>query len=121
MKTILIDDLRSFADDRECLVARAVDVGIRMLNEARSYGDDVELWLDHDLGPGLTIWPIVELLEREHFGNVKKIYVHTSNPPEATRMSVALKKSGYDVVRFGDYGVNRNHWVWVPLREAAGE
>jgi hypothetical protein len=65
-----------------------------------------ELWLDHDLGPDDTIWPVIELLERAAFDghrfNIGLVTVHTANPADATRMARTLQHWGHQVqVRSG--------------------
>jgi hypothetical protein len=48
---VLIDDLRSFVDERPALVARSSVAGIELLQRHRRQRL-AELWLDHDHGAG---------------------------------------------------------------------
>ena len=103
---ILIDDLRSFADNRDCVVARSSEEGVKVLGENMLQPID-ELWLDHDLGGDDEIWPVITLLETVTF-NIGAIYVHTSNPSGAERMMVALSRQGYNVTRWS----HSNIWAY---------
>jgi hypothetical protein len=99
-RVVLIDDLRSFVDGRAAEVARSSTAGIDLLNRHRDERLD-ELWLDHDLGGGDTIWPVVEVLERAAFDgrpfDVGVIVVHSANPAGAAKMAQALRHWGYRV------------------------
>jgi hypothetical protein len=98
MLTVLVDDLRSFLDDRPARIARTSRAGVDLLAELRAHRID-ELWLDHDLGGDDTIWPVVELLERAAFDeapfDIGVVYVHSANPPGAAKILQALRRWGY--------------------------
>lgn len=52
-----------------------------------------ELWLDHDLGPGDDIVPVIDFLTCiEPKIEFEKIYLHTMNPPGALMMYRALRR-----------------------------
>ncbi|MDR7274450.1 cyclic-phosphate processing receiver domain-containing protein [Catenuloplanes atrovinosus] len=112
MLTLLIDDLRSFTDDRAALIARTSAEGIALLERHRGARID-ELWLDHDLGGTDTSWPVVEVLERAAFEgapfDVGVVYVHSANPPGVARLVGTLRRWGYDV-----RAVPGSPAVWYP-------
>ncbi|MDG4817492.1 hypothetical protein O7628_18540 [Micromonospora sp. WMMD956] len=97
---VLVDDLRSFVDGRCAEVARTSAAGVELLDRYRDRHLD-ELWLDHDLGGGDTIWPVVEVLERAAFDNrpfdVGVIDVHSANPAGAAKVAQVLRHWGYRV------------------------
>jgi NAD+-processing family protein with receiver domain len=80
--TVLVDDLRSFRDGRDAVVARSSAAALAVI---RDLGDRFvdELWLDHDLGGDNTIRPVSAHLEEiAYFGKpmrVGVIYVHSAN------------------------------------------
>jgi hypothetical protein len=73
---------------------------VTLLEQYRNQRLD-ELWLDHDLGPDDTIWPVIELLERAAFDghrfDIGLVTVHTANPADATRMARTLQHWGHQV------------------------
>ena len=87
---LVIDDLRTFAFP--AVYARTADEGLARLQE-RSWR---EVWLDHDLGQGVDIQPVVRLLEERAFNGapmeVGLIYVHTSNPTAGDAMVAGLSR-----------------------------
>ena len=98
---VLVDDVRSFLDARPCVVYRSsVDavIGLRGLAGAGVVVD--ELWLDHDLGGGDTIRPVLALLdELDHAGwrlAVTRAVIITSNPVGGNVIRRALTRLGYD-------------------------
>jgi hypothetical protein len=99
-RVVLIDDLRSFVDNRDAEVARTSAAGVALLHRYRDERVD-ELWLDHDLGEDDTIWPVIETLERsafeEHPFNIGIIQIHSANPAGAGKMLQALQRWGYRV------------------------
>ncbi|WP_091056548.1 cyclic-phosphate processing receiver domain-containing protein [Micromonospora humi] len=99
-KIVLVDDLRSFVDGRHAEVARTSSTGVELLDRYRDRRLD-ELWLDHDLGGGDTIWPVVEVLERAAFDgrpfDVSVINIHSANPAGAAKMAQVLGHRGYRV------------------------
>ena len=97
---VLIDDLRSFVDDREAHVERSSAAGIELLQRYRAQRL-AQLWLDHDLGGDDTIWPVVELLEQAAFEerpfDIGTVYIHSANPPGAARIMQVLQRWDYVV------------------------
>jgi hypothetical protein len=98
---VLVDDVRSFLDAQPCVVYRSsVDavIGLRGLAGAGVVVD--ELWLDHDLGGGDTIPPVLALLdELDHAGRrlaVTRAVIITSNPVGGNVIRLALTRLGYD-------------------------
>jgi hypothetical protein len=85
---LVIDDLRTFAF--AAVYARTSREGLALLEE-RPWR---EVWLDHDLGHGADIKPVVRLLEeRGSLGqplDVGLICVHTSDPVEGDAMVAGL-------------------------------
>ena len=95
-----IDDLRALP--RATRIARTSQEGVRLLEEHRGRRID-ELWLDHDLGGGDSIMPVVALLEQAAFEGrpftIGMIYVHSANPSGAETMVRVLKRWNYQVRR----------------------
>ncbi len=85
---LVIDDMRTFAFP--AVYARTAGEGLARLQE-RAWR---EVWLDHDLGQGVDIKPVVRLLEERAFDGtpleVGLIYVHTSNPTAGDAMMAGL-------------------------------
>lgn len=102
---ILIDDVRSFRDGRECRVARSSGEGLELLRILRVQRIS-HLWLDHDLGGNDDIWPVIQALENASLAGVPYdiglIHVHASRSGPAHRMGVALRRAGYTVERSFD-------------------
>lgn len=100
MRVVLVDDLRSFWDGRRAQVARTSAAGVELLVQYRGRRLD-ELWLDHDLGAGDTVWPVVEVLERAAFDghrfDIGVVNVHSANPVGAARIVQVLRRWGYQV------------------------
>ena len=103
---ILIDDVRTFKDHRECKTARTPETGIKALLAHQEQIID-ELWLDYNLsmrarGADPTIMPVIDhLVQVAHDGNpynITTIFVHTDNPVAGQKMEKALIESGYSVV-----------------------
>lgn len=111
---LLVDDMRTFADGRECVIARSSAAAIRWLSEREFDGID-ELWLDHDLGGFDTGMKVVEWLESER-PNIGRIIVHSSNPAGAKRMIAALEVAGYDVRQHWDSFTSET-FTWIPPGE----
>lgn len=86
---LVIDDLRTFRFP--ATYARNVDEGVQRLTERRWR----EVWLDYQLGPGLTIQPVLDLLvARAAAGEpfpIDLLCVHTSGPDEGQAMIAALQ------------------------------
>jgi hypothetical protein len=102
---VLIDDVRSFRDGRECLVARTSASAVRLLRSLAPQRID-ELWLDHDLVGDDTIWPVVELLITRPL-EVSAVVVHAARSGPAMRVVAALRAAGYVVRR--DYDLR----IWT--------
>jgi hypothetical protein len=85
---LVIDDQRTFRFP--AIYARTVAEGMSLLS-GRAWR---ELWLDYNLGPGLTIEPVLQILEeRAARGSpfpIGLICVHTSGPAEGNAMVAAL-------------------------------
>lgn len=101
MTILVIDDLRWFKFDAE--YARTSQEGIDALEIQRGYDGLDELWLDHDLGLGDTIMPVVNYLCELSFKGmtypVKQVYVHSANPSGAKIVWQTLERYGYSVER----------------------
>lgn len=99
-RIIIIDDVRTFR----------FGFHIRTLNDALSYINLVhterehldELWLDHDLGGTDTIRPVVDRLEEWWYRgtplDVKKIFIHSSNPVGRKYINQAINKLGVPLI-----------------------
>lgn len=102
-KVLLIDDLRDFRDNRECVIARTSLEALNILSAGELFD---EIWLDHDLGEidGIndSTMVIVDFLSKEAFyGNpypVKLIIVHTSNPVGKKQILASLERYGYETI-----------------------
>lgn len=85
---LVIDDLRTFAFP--AIYARTADEGLARLEE-RAWR---EVWLDHNLGQGAAIAPVMQFLhERASRGQpvgIGIICVHTSDPAEGDEMVAGL-------------------------------
>lgn len=120
---LLVDDLRTFADGRECRIARTSKAAVRIIRDATEPIE--ELWLDHDLGGMDTVMPVVEYLEGRHFAGgdpleIGTIWIHTGNPVGQRRMELALQRMGYNVKIFRS-GWADEPWTWFPPDELKGE
>ena len=100
--TVLVDDVRSFRDDRRCRIARSSAAAVLLLMELRSQHID-DLWLDHDLVGDDTIWPVVHLLDDAALAgrpfSIGTVHVHASRTRPAHEMVVSLRRAGYRVER----------------------
>lgn len=102
MRTLVIDDLRSFVDEsRPVQYARTAQEGLDLLRRR----DWEAIYLDHDLGPEEDSMVVVDYLcERAHHGHrfpVDVIYVHTQNPVGAANIIRSLERYGYHTQRIG--------------------
>lgn len=102
---LVIDDMKTFpfeATGKEVVYARTLDEGRRLLD---GYDELEELWLDHDLGGGDTIRPLVlSLAERAVGGNPKPIglvVVCSLNAPGADWIASTLDR-WYPITRCTD-------------------
>lgn len=99
-----MDDLRSFRDGRDAIVARSSAAALEVI---RDLGDTFvhELWLDHDLGGDDTIRPVSAHLEEiAYFGkpmHVGVVYVHSANAGAAEAVVKGLLRYGYNARRTG--------------------
>jgi hypothetical protein len=98
---VLVDDLRSFRDDRPARVFRTSAQALAFL---RGFDGRIEeLWLDHDLGGVDTVRPVALHLEEQAFGgaplDVGVVYVHSANPPAAESVLRGLRRYGYRAER----------------------
>ena len=100
MLCVLVDDVRRFLDDRDCVVyrtSRDAVCGLTALAEADTVID--QLWLDHDLGADDTIRPALALLEELAYQGrplrVGKAFVITSNPTGGHVIGGLLRRLGY--------------------------
>lgn len=89
-KVLVIDDIRTFTF--EAAYARTSQQGLEML----SGGEWDEVWLDHDLGWGGTIMPVVAVMEERGFNGdpfpVGRVVIHTSNPVGRANIARALER-----------------------------
>ncbi len=85
---LVIDDQRTFRFP--AVYARTATEGMSRLAEHEWR----EVWLDYNLGPGLTIEPVLRLLEERAARGwplpIGVICVHTSGPTEGDAMVAAL-------------------------------
>lgn len=100
MKRLVIDDQREFDDGREAVYAKTSTEGIEAL-QSNPVLD--ELWLDHDLGWGDTIMPVINLM-LEMFHNdtpfeIGTVFIHTYNPAGERGMRASMERMGYDFKR----------------------
>ena len=103
MVRVLVDDVRRFVDDRECIVYRTSADALAGLRALAANTVVDELWLDHDLGGNDTVRPVLALLdELDHAGPrlaVTRAYIITSNPSGGNVIRLALTRLGYDFER----------------------
>lgn len=102
--TVLVDDDRVFIEPRDYIVARTSQAALDTLHVLRSNGQVVdELWLDHDLGNGDDVLPVLtmlsELAARNEPYPVRQIYVHSMNRSGADTLMRSLRTYGYPVQR----------------------
>lgn len=101
---LLIDDLRSFKDDRTATVLRTSKNALKFLQTHPNIVWD-EIWLDHDLGLASdamvpdTIMSVVDYFCEKAFNNdpvkVNIINIHTSNPVGRKQIALSLQRFGY--------------------------
>lgn len=103
-KILLIDDLRNFRDNRNCVIARTSAEALEVLNTGQSFD---EIWFDHDLGEldGQvdSTMVVVDFLSELAFNDtpypVGTVYVHTSNPVGRKQIVDSLTRYGYSVYK----------------------
>lgn len=109
-KTVLIDDVRRFRDDRDCVLATDIAEGIAALRALQHERID-ELWLDHDLGGDQTIWPVVRVLEvfalSGTLWDIGVVKIHAQGSDPAYEMGMSLRRVGYLTERVSDLSVFR--------------
>ncbi len=103
--SVLIDDTRSFRDNRPCRVARTSAQGVALLTSLHRTRIDA-LWLDHDLGGDDDIWPVIRVLEdaalRGQPLDVRMVHVQAARSGPAHRMLISLRRTGYAATRSSD-------------------
>lgn len=91
---VLIDDERSFADNRECVIARDVDSGVKLLSEI---GHIDELWLDFVLAGMDSVDEILfQLLRNNVKLSVDRVIIHSSATAAFGLLSKLLVELGVD-------------------------
>jgi hypothetical protein len=99
--TVLVDDVRSFRDERPARVARSSQDALKILTELRDTRID-HLWLDHDLVGEDTIRPVVDhLVQQARAGSrldVGQIHIQSANVGGGHWMDAELRQAGYRVV-----------------------
>jgi len=105
-RVLVIDDLRSFRDERveaEVTYARTSAEALEILNDGTSYD---EIWFDHDLGMidddrVDSTMPVVDFLSEMSFNDtpypVDTVLVHTSNPVGRDNIIRSLSRWGYNI------------------------
>lgn len=89
---ILIDDVRSFRDGREAIVARTVNEGVEVLTNA---GHIDELWLDFMLKGTSSVDEILSELRNDGVKlDVDRVFVHSSAPMAYQLLSMLLGMLG---------------------------
>lgn len=90
---VVIDDRRTFSNRESVTYAKNAREGLRVLAQKARID---ELWLDHDLGDGVDIRPILRLLcEAAESGrplDIGTIYVHTANVVRGDAMVDTLSR-----------------------------
>ena len=90
--TLLVDDVRRFADARPAIVCRGSAAAIHALRETPHVD---ELWLDYDLGGWDTIRPVLDHLEAADPVRVGEVVVHCSRAAAAHEIRTRLTAAGY--------------------------
>ena len=116
MATVLIDDVRRFADDRECLTYRSSRAAIQGLASLLESGTEIEeLWLDFDLAGDDTLRPVLAWLERMDGAGqrpaIRKTFIVTSSSRGTHEIRLVLDRLGYPYERL--YSL-RNRLTWKP-------
>jgi hypothetical protein len=102
--TILVDDIRTFADGRphlRLLDSRQATTALRSL--ADSGLPIAELWLDYHLGPSDSVRPVLRLLEElDDLGHrlaIRRVIAHTSDPAGAREIERTCRQLQYEFQR----------------------
>lgn len=110
---LLVDDLRSFVDPTDTVVARSSAAANMWLDKNQGCVID-ELWLDYDLGGFDTGMEVVKWLALQFTGEVKKVIVHSTHP-HADRMVAGLEAVGIPVERLKlGFMAERDVFIWIP-------
>lgn len=94
MTVLLLDDERSFIDDREHILARTVEEAIEATDSLTVID---ELWLDYILLRGDTLPFLQYLRERKEAGNpvkVHKLYFHSSSNSAISLVKIYAAEAG---------------------------
>ena len=111
MKFLVIDDERTFSGnglqsvygesiaEADLVYARTSDEGLlaiakHCVDYTLHYGDEIVLYLDHDLGGSDTILPVINFLVSVKVPGIARIRIHSQNPVSADYVNV-LKRAGY--------------------------
>lgn len=99
---VVVDDLRLFRAF-PATYARTSSEAVELLTDRHSRKETIdELWLDHDLGGGDDINPVVNWIMKHCVWNdrprIEHIVVHTSNPVGAAMITRSLQR-WYQVTR----------------------
>lgn len=92
MVTLLLDDERTFADKRECLVATSTEEAIELTKDMTELD---ELWLDYVLKRSDTTDNfLMHLVSRKRDDNaleLHKVYIHTSSSSAVSLLQAYLE------------------------------
>lgn len=95
---LVIDDLRTLPVSAEHMRTSADGLAWLIRHDKVRLNT---LWLDHDLGPGDDIMPVVDYLCERSFNNdphpVDMVLVHSMNPSGADNIVRSLSRYGYKV------------------------
>lgn len=102
MKTVVIDDERTFSDK----YAQGERIYLRNSSDAlvflakhwveytMNYGEKIILFLDHDLGEGDDIRIVVDFLCVSQMQGIEAIFIHSQNPV-SEKLVLPLQNAGY--------------------------
>ena len=91
---VLVDDVRSFADGRDCVVARDFDSAVELLSQGQHID---ELWLDFVLGGMESVSDVLFELRRNGVRlSVGQVFIHSSALGIADLLSSTLVGLGVD-------------------------
>jgi len=86
-RVLLIDDFRDFDD--VTLIARTGEKGIEILKDI----DNIDLlYLDHDLGDGISGYDVMCWLENNPYALPTEIVCVSANPVGRDRINMVIKK-----------------------------
>lgn len=104
-RILVIDDIREYAG---CVHAKNAAEGIALLKQ----GPWDEVWLDHDLGYGNDIRPVVRYME-ENACDVDTVWVITANPVGMKYIIDALRDKYRLFKKPGGFSMHREALVRV--------